>query len=291
MRRMIVLGLLVVAGAVTISAMQAPEQKPNVAEIEKVRDNLFLIKGGGGNTAAFVTATGVVLVDTKLANWGPAIMDKVRSVTDKPVTMIVNTHTHGDHTGSNDYFPASVEIVAHKNTKANMQRMKQFEGDNKKFLPDRTYKDRKTLLKGADRIDLYYFGPGHTNGDTIVVFPALGVAHTGDLFARAGTPLIDVANGGSGIAYPDTIRKAAAGIKGVETVIAGHTPAPTTWAAFAEFGEFNAAFLAATKEAMSAGKSVEDAVAGLKLPEKFKDYGMQGAKDNVTKIYAELQAK
>ena len=105
MRRMIVLGLLVVAGAVTISAMQAPEQKPNVAEIEKVRDNLFMIKGGGGNTAAYVTSQGVILVDTKLANWGGAIMDKVRSVTDKPVTMIVNTHTHGDHTGSNEYLP------------------------------------------------------------------------------------------------------------------------------------------------------------------------------------------
>jgi glyoxylase-like metal-dependent hydrolase (beta-lactamase superfamily II) len=288
---MLVLGLLVAAGAVTISAAQAPQQGPNVAEIEKVRDNLFMIKGGGGNTAAFVTATGVVLVDTKLANWGPAIMDKVRSVTDKPVTMIVNTHTHGDHTGSNDYFPASVEIVAHENTKANMQKMKQFEGENAKFLPDRTYKDRETLLTGADRIDLYYFGPGHTNGDTIVVFPALRVAHTGDLFARAGTPLIDVANGGSGVAYPETLSKAATGIQGVETVIAGHTPTTLTWAAFAEFGEFNAAFLAATKEALSAGKSVEDAVAGLKLPEKFKDYGMQGAKDNVTKIYAELKPK
>ena len=135
--------ILVVAGAATISATQAPEQKPNVAEIEKVRDNLFMIKGGGGNTAAFVTATGVVLVDTKLANWGPAIMDKVRSVTDKPVTMIVNTHTHGDHTGSNDYFQASVEIIAQENTKTNMQKMKQFEGENAKFLRRRAGHQRR----------------------------------------------------------------------------------------------------------------------------------------------------
>ncbi len=149
-----------------------------------------------------------------------------------------------------------------------------------------------TLLPGGpERVELYYFGAGHTNGDTIVVFPTLRVAHTGDLFARPATPLIDVNNGGSGVSYPDTIRRAATSIKDVDTVIPGHTPTTTTWAAFAEFGEFNAAFLAATKEAMSAGKSVEDAVAGLKLPEKFKDYGMQGAKDNVTKIYAELQAK
>ena len=71
-------GILVVAGAVTISATQAPQQGPNVAEIEKVRDNLFMIKGGGGNTAVFITANGVVLVDTKLADWGQAIMDKVK---------------------------------------------------------------------------------------------------------------------------------------------------------------------------------------------------------------------
>jgi cyclase len=291
MRRMIVLGLLVVAGAVTISATQAPQQGPNVAEIEKVRDNLFMIKGGGGNTAAYVTSQGVILVDTKLANWGGAIMDKVRSVTDKPITMIVNTHTHGDHTGSNEFFPASVEIIAHENTKANMVKMKEFQGEKAQFLPDRTYTSQMTLLPGAERVELYYFGSGHTNGDTIVVFPTLRVAHTGDLFARPATPLIDVNNGGSGVSYPDTVRKAATSIKDVDTVIPGHMPTTTTWAAFQEFGEFNAAFLAATKEAMSAGKSVEDAVAGLKLPEKFKDYGMQGAKDNVTKIYAELQAK
>ena len=107
-----------------IVAGQAPQQ-PNVAEIEKVRDNLFMIKGGGGNTAAFITANrGVILVDTKDPGWGPAIMDKVRSVTDKPVTFIINTHTHADHVGSNDFFPASVEIVAHKNTKASMVKMK-----------------------------------------------------------------------------------------------------------------------------------------------------------------------
>ena len=116
--------------------------------IEKVRDNLFMIKGGGGNTAAFVTRQGVVLVDTKLANWGQAIMDQVRSVTDKPVTTIINTHTHGDHTGSNEFFPASVEVVAHENTKTNMEKMKQFEGEKAQFLPDRTYKDRLTLFSG-----------------------------------------------------------------------------------------------------------------------------------------------
>ena len=65
-----------------------------------------MVTGGGGNTAVFVTANGVVLVDTKLADWGQAILDQVKTVTDKPVTHIINTHTHGDHVGSNDFFPA-----------------------------------------------------------------------------------------------------------------------------------------------------------------------------------------
>jgi cyclase len=289
MRRMMLLGALLVTGAVGISAGQGAQTQPNTAEIEKVRDNLFMITGGGGNTAAFIAASGVVLVDTKYPNWGQAIMDKVRSVTDKPITTIINTHTHGDHTGSNDFFPASVEVVAHENTKTNMLKMKEFQGEKAQFLPDRTYADRLTLLTGPDRIDLYYFGAGHTDGDTIVVFPALRVAHTGDLFARPATPGIDVNNGGSGVAYPETLRKAAARIKGVETVIPGHTPTTTTWSAFVEFGEFNAAFLAAVQQAVSSGKTADEAAAGLTLPEKFKEYGMQGAKENVAKIYGELK--
>jgi len=287
---MMLLGVLVVAGAVGITASQNAQPQQNVAEIEKVRDNLFMIKGGGGNTAAFITENGVVLVDTKLANWGQAIMDKVRSVTDKPITFIINTHTHGDHVGSNEFFPAAVEVVAHENTKANMLKMKQFAGDKAQFLPDQTYTSRTTILSGADRVELHHYGAGHTNGDTIVVFPALRVAHTGDLFAGPSTPLIDLNNGGSGVAYPDTLRRAAQGITGVDTVIPGHTPTTVPWNAFVEFGEFNAAFLAAVREAVTSGKTVEDSVAGLTLPEKFKAYGMGGAKANVEKIYGELKA-
>ncbi len=125
MKRTLVLSSIVmvavaaVAGR-TLLAQQPARAGPNVAGIEKVKDNLYMVTGGGGNTAVFVTANGVVLVDTKLADWGQAIMDQVKTVTDKPVTHIINTHTHGDHTGSNDFFPASVEIVAHANVKTSM---------------------------------------------------------------------------------------------------------------------------------------------------------------------------
>ena len=80
-----------------------------------------------------------------------------------------------------------------------------------------------TVLGGNDAIDLYHFGPAHTNGDTFVVFRNLRVMHSGDAFSAKGTPLLDVNNGGSGVAYPDTIAKAIAGVKDVDTVIPGHS--------------------------------------------------------------------
>jgi cyclase len=295
MRRTVVLSLLVGTGATVMAAgaglQPPPANGPKVAEIQKLKDNLFVITGGGGNTAAFVTQNGVVIVDTKLADWGPAILEKIKGVTDKPITTIINTHTHGDHTGSNDFFDPKVEIVVQENTAANMAKMPQFQAPDKKHaLADKTYKDTLSLGSGADKIDLYYFGAGHTNGDTFVVFPALKVMHSGDIFARKGTPLLDVSNGGSGVAYPDTLAKAAAGIKGVDTVIPGHS-AVTDWASFVEFGEFNTEFLSATRAAKTAGKTADQAAAEFKLPEKFSAYQMTGAKQNVAVIYAELDKK
>ena len=99
---------MTVAHAGAAAAAGGTERRP----IEKVKDNLFMITGGGGNTAAFITANGVVLVDTKLANWGQAILDKVKTVSDKPITHIINTHTHGDHVGSNEFFAAGRDCRA-----------------------------------------------------------------------------------------------------------------------------------------------------------------------------------
>src|SRR5687767_13490539 len=227
MKRLYVLGAVLIAGmlAAAVAELRAQQPPAGVSPILKVANNLYQVPGAGGTTAVFVTEKGVVLVDTKLANNGEAILAQVKSVTDKPITHIINTHTHGDHNGSNVFFPASVEIVSQENTAANMQKMPAFqEALNRHGLPDRTYKDKMTLLSGKDAIDLYYFGPAHTNGDTFVVFRNAGVVHAGDAFANKGQPLIDRNNGGSGIAYPETIAKAAKGIGKVDTVINGHSP-------------------------------------------------------------------
>jgi glyoxylase-like metal-dependent hydrolase (beta-lactamase superfamily II) len=205
------------------------------------------------------------------------------------VTIVINTHTHGDHVGGNGAFTGAVEFIAHENCKASMEKMPQFQSEeSKKFLPGKTYKDKLSLLSGADKIDLYHFGRGHTSGDTFVVFPALKVMHTGDMFPRKATPFMDTTNGGSGVEYPKTLAKAAARIKGVETIIPGHS-AVMTWNDFKEYGEFIRDLVAAAEQAKRDGKDAEQATAGIKLPEKYKDYNMGSLKANVTAVYSELK--
>src|SRR5215469_8099855 len=117
MRRILCLIVLTVLGALsmTLAAFQQPAagvaQEPKVVQVDKLKDNLYVLKGGGGNTAVFVGTDGVVVVDTKNPGWGQPILDKIKSLTNKPITTIINTHTHGDHVSGNVEFPANVEIV------------------------------------------------------------------------------------------------------------------------------------------------------------------------------------
>ena len=302
MRRFIVLIALLTIGALSIAAAGYQQALPAPAlaatQIEKVKDNLYMITGSdptnresfsGGNTGVFITNNGVVVVDTKLAGWGQVILDKIKTVTNKPITTIINTHTHGDHTGSNEAFGGTVDIIAHENTKANMEKMDAFKGDIAKFLPKRTFKDKMSIGSGKEKIDLYYFGRGHTNGDTWVVYPALRVMQTGDMFAWKDAPTLDRNNGGSGIDYAATIGKALATVKDVDTLIVGHSPLRTP-SELQEYQRFMTDFVAAVRDANKAGKSVDEATASINLNAKYPGYKNDRYKAAIQAIYDELKA-
>src|SRR5438093_956554 len=249
---------LAVAGA---AAQQQRPPIPPTGTIKKVRDNLYVIPGAGGNTTVFVAQAGVVLVDTKLPNNGEPILTQVLTVTDKPVTMIINTHSHPDHIGSNDYFPASVEVVAHENTRKWMAANPRV-ASNPAVMPDKTFTDRMTLGSGDDRIDLYYFGAGHTDGDAFIVFPARRAMAAGDIFAWKMAPLIDPAAGGSVLALPVSLEKAVTGIPNVDTVIEGHGDV-NTWQGFRDYVQFSRALVDAATAGMGK-KTAEEIAADLK---------------------------
>ena len=304
MTRTTVLAALVSVGALTaaVAASQQPTEKPKLIEVEKLRDNFFVLRGGGGNTGVFVTSSGVVVVDTKNPGWGQPLLAKIKELTPKPITHVINTHTHFDHVSGNVEFPTTVEVVAHENTAALMKEMRQVTGfpppenniftDNKgRGLPKRTFTDTLTIGKGPDQVDLRYFGRGHTNGDAWVVFPALRIVHAGDIFSGKNVPLLDANNGGSGVEIGDTLAKAAAGLKNVDTIITGHST-QMTLADLTQYAEFNREFAAAVREGKKAGRSIDEIAKAWTLPAKYTGYAQpQPARlrSNVEVIYNETK--
>ena len=318
MTRSAVLLILVLVGALSIAvrAQQAPfdpvaamlAQKPSLEalSVETVRPNLFVIRGAGGNIAAFVTSTGVVMVDAGLPGWGQTILDKLKTVTDKPVRTLINTHVHFDHAAGNVEFPATVEIVTHENTKKSMEEFRPIYGiaaapqtsiykeHGGHGIATRTYKTQLAIGRGDERVELRYFGRAHTGGDTFVVFPALGIAHAGDVFPNKGIPIVDRNNGGGGIAYPDTLAAAAQALAGlnVSSVINGHTPAQSTLADLRQYADFMRAFVNAARDAKKAGKTPAQFAAEWKVPAQFAGYSTglgDSVRNNAQVIFDELK--
>lgn len=303
MTRRLVLGSLIAVGALSLAVTAQQPAPPMVVEIDKLKDNLFMLRGGGGNTAVFVQANGVTVVDTKNPGWGQPLLAKIREITNKPVTTIINTHTHGDHVSGNVDFAENVDVVTHVNTAANMKKMAAVTGipnapvnvfaqSGGRGLAKRTFTDTLTLGSGNDRVDLHYFGRGHTNGDAWVLFPALRVLHGGDIFAGKNVPLLDYNNGGSGVEIPDTLMKAyTATAKSVDSIITGHSTVMTP-ADLREYAEFNRDFLNAVREGKKAGKSAEEIAKSWTMPAKYKGYGTpQPARlqSNIENIYKEAR--
>ena len=297
MRRVATLGAVVLAGVVSMAGLSGQQER--AIEVEQLEDNLFVLRGGGGNSAAFVTDGGVVLVDTKLAGWGQPLIDKIGELTPNPVTTIINTHAHFDHVDGNVEFPASVDFVAHENTQrligennavrglGRPARPSPF-GDDGHGVPEITFSDRLSLGDGDDAVELHYFGRAHTGGDAWVVFPALGVMHAGDAFPGKNLPIMDSNNGGSGVDYPETLRKAAEGAAGVGRIITGHSSVMTP-ADLAEYAEFVGAFVADARAAKAAGTPAADFVAGWEVPARFAGYG-SGAPERLTPYVEDIYA-
>ena len=214
------------------------------------------------------------------------------------MTTIINTHSHFDHAGSNTEFADTVQFVAHENTKANWMRPScdvvlhcdAFKDENAKYLPDRTFTDTLSLFDGKDRIELYYFGRGHTNGDTWVVFPAVRAMHAGDMFQRMDMPTLYRAHGGSAVEFADTLDQAAATIEDVDTIISGHGTTLYGWDDFEDFTAFYRDFVTHATDGLGSGQSVDAVAASYTVPNRFVriEATPMRIKDNVQNIHDEL---
>jgi cyclase len=292
MKRVVCLGTLTLAGVFAMASANEARQERSPLVVTQVAENLYMLGNdpagegmrGGGNTGIFVGSTGVTLVDTKILGYGQDILAEVQELTDKPIVRIINTHTHYDHSGGNVEFADTVDFVVHENTLAQMSRATcepvtncgAFKGENAKYLPKTTFSDRTSLGSGADQIDLYYFGRGHTDGDIFVVFRNARTVQTGDMFARKGLPFLDVPNGnGSALEFGETLKKAVAGIPNIDKVIPGHNDVPYVWSDFVGYSGFYNDVADKAKSSQASGRSVEQFVGSYSVPSQFSGFAAE----------------
>lgn len=226
------LGLLL-STAVTVNAQAPPTLTPEQLQRLTIRpipgkEGLYLLPGfdgalSGGNVAVLVTAEGVLIVDNKFSYSYENITRQIASVTTQPIRYVLNTHHHFDHAGSNADFMPSAQVIGHENARINTIRNEQA------GAPPLTYANRTSVFVGGVEVQAHHFGRGHTNGDSVILFPAAQTVHTGDLFIWGNrldgstlAPFIDYANGGSAADWTATLDGLLA--LDFDTVIPGHGP-------------------------------------------------------------------
>ena len=186
--------------AIAYTQTQAPSKLSTV----KLADNLYAIHNDfvPGNTTALITNEGVLLVDDKFEVDGPNIVAEVKKLTAQPIKFVVNTHYHGDHSGSNALMQKlGAQVVSSQAARKRMVDGKQPGQSNV------TIEQKGHIYLGGQTVDLYYFGRAHTDGDIVAHFPAQRVLAAGDMFAFGdATPeLIDYAGGGSAKEWTTTL--------------------------------------------------------------------------------------
>ena len=185
----------------------------NRLAIEEVKDGLHMITGPGGNIGVRVTSEGVILIDDKFPQDFDEIQSLVATVSNLPVRYVVNTHHHGDHSGSNPGFLPIAEVIAHKNARENMIR------GNQDGLPRVVYNNETSVFLGGIEVQVFHLGRGHTNGDSVVYFPDLKTVHGGDLL-HGTAPFIDYGNGGTSRGWVGTMNNILS--LDFDTAIPGH---------------------------------------------------------------------
>lgn len=208
----------------------AQQNAPTPVSLKKVGDKLYEVTGGSGaNGGAFLGENGVLLIDSKMNRESvDQTISEIRKLTDKPIRFLVNTHSDGDHVNGNRYFPESVVFVAHENCR------KEFfhpgrNGDPSMwndpalapYIPSVVFSNRMDLFLDPQKIQLWYFGVGHTTGDAVVYFPDEKVAFIGDQAFKGRVQLIHSYKGGNSFAHVETLQKMLASLD-AEKFYCGH---------------------------------------------------------------------
>lgn len=199
--------------------------------IDTLNQNTFMLTGRGGNIGVYVGNNHVFMIDDQFAPLSDKIKTAISTLTSKPITYLVNTHMHGDHTGGNINFNTeNTTLVAHDNVRKkleakglkNVSEKKMSQEDYEKSLPEITFSESMTFYDDNETIMALHVHNAHTDGDTMIYFVNENILHMGDTYFSGRYPYIDLNNGGSIEGYIAAHKKALMVIDENTKIIPGH---------------------------------------------------------------------
>ena len=253
--------------------------------ITSLSQGLYVFSGDGGNVTAIVDDGSTLLIDSGLASRISELSDAIFRTTMRPVTRLVNTHWHFDHTGGNTYFGSSgVTIIAQENVKRELSSAEDvpFVGLRDghyppQALPGLTYQSSLTLHQGSRRLTLENYGAAHTDGDTVIYIAPANVAVVGDIFSNHFYPIIDLSSGGSIDGMIHSLDRILAQTDEQTKVVPGHGPV-TTRANLKDYRDMLVQVRHRIKDLIAAGKTMDEVVAAVPT----KDFDARWASGYVT---------
>jgi cyclase len=236
-------------------------------KVQKVSGSVYMLEGAGGNIGVSVGDDGIVLVDDQYAPLAEKIRAALKSLADKPVRFVINTHYHNDHTDGNLEFQKTAPIIAQDNVRRRLEEgVTGGYGGAKSFktppqpaaaLPVISFERQLTLHLNGEDIRVRHFPAGHTDGDSVVFFPKSNVVHMGDDFVTYGFPFVDINSGGSVRGLIEAVDAVLAQVPPDAKIIPGHGPLCGV-KDMRDFAQMLHETLAVVQAAMKQGKTLEE---------------------------------
>ncbi len=253
-----------------ISFLASAQEQEVKISVNPVNGKVFMLIGQGGNIGLLVGSEKTLMIDDQFARLSDKILQAIKTVSSNPVSYLLNTHWHGDHTGSNSNIgKTGAVIVSHENVRKRLADAQKEKNENDPdALPEITFADGLSFHFEDEQIMFFHSHAGHTDGDAMVYFVNSNVLHTGDLFFNGRYPYIDLNSGGSALGYIKAVENALKIINDDTKIIPGHGNLATK----KDYQDFLTMLKYLEKnitEAIAAGKSEEEIINDDTLTEKY----------------------
>ncbi len=271
------LWIIPVFGFLTAIPTLAQQDSSNVEiKATRVKGNIYMLNGTGGNVGVSLGEDGVLIVDDKFAPLADKIRAALKSVGGGDLKFILNTHWHGDHTGGNVVFGPEAPIIAHTNVRKRLRGELTAAGGNaqpapKDAWPVITIDESLSVHFNGEEIRAMHFPRGHTDGDSVIFFTTSNVVHMGDDFFAGRFPFVDLSSGGDVEGLKNNIASVISKLPTDVTIIPGHGPISK----LEDLKTYHRMLVETTdrvRAAMRAGKS-PDQIKAEGLGDEWKDWG------------------